>query len=469
MWQIITNEWRYLSRTKSLLVISFSFIIILLAAAWLGYKQNKVHEKNYAEAKQYVRAEWEAIKEMNPHGAAHYGTYVFKPTQVLSGLDDGVNAITGNVLRVEGHVQNEMVHSEASQMQSVSKFGKLKGALLLQYIVPLLLIFLSYHAINSEKQSGRLKMLIFQGSRLRTLVVGKTIAIWLYGFSLLLLTILVYLIFHAATLHTDVWLRTFLLLFSYSVYYFVLCGLTLFLSLRIQQAAVALTCMLTLWVVWSIFMPNILQSAVSAWHPLPSRNVFKQAMKEDRSKGIDGHNPSEEREKEFRKEVLAKYGVDSVEKLPINIDGLLMQADEEYGNIVWDKHFGELRNTLAQQKQSYQLGGIINPFISLQNASMGFAGSDNYHHQHYLLQVETYRRMFIKMLNDKHAFGGSKSGDWDWKADNAFFKSVPDFEYQESPIQTSLTLYLTDIAWLLFWFTLVFILLLFGTHKLTVL
>ena len=78
---------------------------------------------------------------MNPHGAAHYGTYVFKPNTLLSSLDDGVNNITGKVLRVEGHVQNEIVYSEASQNQTISKFGKLKSALLLQYIIPLLLIF----------------------------------------------------------------------------------------------------------------------------------------------------------------------------------------------------------------------------------------------------------------------------------------------------------------------------------------
>ena len=42
----------------------------------------------------------------------------------------------------------------------------------------------------------------------------------------------------------------------------------------------------------------------------------------------------------LKEEYLVKYNVDSLSQLPINFDGIVMQADEEYGNQVWDKHFG---------------------------------------------------------------------------------------------------------------------------------
>ena len=63
-------------------------------------------------------------------------------------------------------------------------------------------------------------------------------------------------------------------------------------------------------------------------------------MKEDRSKGIDGHNPSDQRREQLKNKYLVKYNVDSLKQLPINFDGIVMQEDEEYGNRVWDKHFG---------------------------------------------------------------------------------------------------------------------------------
>ena len=103
-------------------------------------------------------------------------------------------------------------------------------------------------------------------------------------------------------------------------------------------------------------------------------------MKEDRSKGIDGHNPRDERRSKLEKEYLVKYKVDSLSQLPINFDGIVMQADEEYGNQVWDKHFGNNYLIYQKQKKLYQLSGLLNPFSSLQNLSMGFCGSDMIHH-----------------------------------------------------------------------------------------
>ncbi|MEO1627890.1 MAG: DUF3526 domain-containing protein [Bacteroidota bacterium] len=468
MWQMIKNEWLFYSRTRWLLGISLGFVLVLVLSIVLGSRQTQKQSQRYQEARSELRAQWEGIKAMNPHGAAHYGTYVFKPTNLLSSLDEGVTGITGNVLRVEGHVQNEIVHSEASQMQAISKFGKLKSSLLLQYILPILLIFLAFSSISSEKQSGRLKLLVLQGAKPFPLILAKTLSVWLYGLGLLTLTILAYAALHFQDLTTEVLTRAVLFFLSYSLYYFILSGLTVFFSARWQNHTVALTSMLGIWIVWTIFLPNILMSSMEKWYELPSRNEFKAAMKEDRSKGLDGHNPSDSRKKELEAKVLKEYDVDSLSQLPINFDGLVMQEDEEYGNKVWDKHFGKLRDVLTQQKKNYQLGGIVNPFISLQNASMGFSGSDNLHHQEFLVQVENYRRVFIKMLNDEHAFGGSKTGNWGWKANNAFFKSVPDFEHQPTALASVFPYYLTDVLLLIAWSILVIGLVMVGSKRIQI-
>jgi len=430
--------------------------------------QTKNQDETYLNAKNHVRQQWVSLDEMNPHSAAHFGTYVFKPANLLSSLDEGVNGVTGNVLRVEGHVQHEITHSEASQMQSVSRFGKLKPSLLLQYIVPLLLIFLAFNSVSKEKQSGRLKLLILQGAKPIQIIFSKTLSVWLYGLSLLIIVLLVYSVLNVQSLTSEILVRTLLFFVSYALYYFIISGLTVFFSSRWQNATLALTSMLGIWIIWTIFIPNILMSSAEKWHPLPSRNEFQTAMSEDRSKGIDGHNPKDKRGLALKEKVLKDYGVDSLSQLPINFDGMRMQADEEYGDSVWDKHFGNNRIILQKQKQSFQLGGILNPFISLQNTSMGLMAGDNLHHQEFLLQVENYRRIFIKMLNDKQTFGGSKTGNWRWKEDNAFFKSVPDFKYQPTQISAVVSNYILDLVLLLFWSIIVIILISVGTKKMDV-
>jgi ABC-2 type transport system permease protein len=468
MLQIIKNEWRFLVRSRIFLGISVAFVFILLVSVLLGNYQTKTQALSHQDAKDHVRQQWVSIEEMNPHSAAHYGTYVFKPANLLSSLDDGVNSVTGNVLRVEGHVQNEIVHSEGSQMQAISRFGKLKSSLLLQYIVPLLLIFLAFNAVSSEKQSGRLKLLVLQGAKPLQIILSKTLAVWLYGLSLLTFIILVYTILNFSGITTEIVIRTAFFYVAYALYYFIITALTVFISGRWQDSTLALTSMLGIWIIWTIFIPNILMSSAEKWHPLPSRNEFQSAMKEDRAKGLDGHNPKDERSLALKENVLKEYGVDSLSQLPINFDGIRMQADEEYGNSVWDKHFGNNRNVLKKQKQSFQLGGILNPFISLQNTSMGFMASDNLHHQEFLLQVEDYRRVFIKMLNDEQTYGGSKTGDWGVKANNAFFRSVPDFNYKSTQLSMVISNYVIDLALLTLWSIGVLCLILFGTKKIEI-
>ncbi|MEO1417411.1 MAG: DUF3526 domain-containing protein [Bacteroidota bacterium] len=465
MWQIIRNEWQSWMRNRTLLGISIGFVAILCLTIYLGYLQTEAQSERYQSARQHLRHQWENNREMHPHGAVHYGTYVFKPINLLSSLDEGVSSITGNVLRIEGHVQNEIIYSEASQMQANSKFGKLKSSLLLQYIIPLLLIFLAYQSINSEKQSGRLKLLLLQGANPIQLVLAKTFAVTSYGMGLLALTILSYALFHLSQISAEIWGRTILFFCSYSLYYFIIAGFTVFLSFRLKNTSLALTSMLGLWIIWTIFSPHILMSSVEQWHQLPTREAFKKAMKEDRAKGIDGHNPRDERRKELEEQILAKYEVDSLSELPIDFGGILMQADEEYGNEVWDKHFGYIREVLGEQKQSYQLGGILNPFISLQNLSMGLAGNDNWHHQAFLVQAETYRRNLIKTLNDEHAYGTIKEGDDYIKVGPEFFQSIEPFRYQPVPFSATFPIYGLNLTLLIMWSLLAGLLLILGTKN----
>jgi len=461
MWLIIRNEFLSLFRSRVFFGLSIFIYAILYLSIHLGNHKTAKQNEVIQSATDHVRQQWTQIDEMDPHSAAHYGTYVFKPASILSSLDEGVNSVTGSVLRVEGHVQNEIVHSEASQMLSVSRFGILKSSLLLQYILPLFLIFLSFNSISSEKTSGRLKMLVLQGASPRLLMLSKLLSVLFYALFILILVIVVYALMNFQSFTADILSRVMLFFVSYALYYFVIIGLTIYFSARWQNSTVALTGMIAIWILWTIFLPHLLMSSMEAIYELPSRGDFQSAMKEDRSKGIDGHNPKDKRTEELKQKVLKQFNVETIDDLPINFNALRMQADEEYGNAVWDKHFGSNREILNKQKRGNQLSGIVNPFISLKNASMGLMATDNVHHQDFLLQVEKYRRLFVKMLNDKYALG-------DGLADNAFFRSVPDFEFQQMTLSKVIDQYALDLIILVFWSTVTFILVGQGSKRISV-
>ena len=446
---IILNEWKILFRNRSIVFISLIFILSILSLAWMSNLQSENQSKAQVAAEKHIRSQWDNLEPMNPHRAAHYGVYVFKPISILKSLDDGVSSITGNVLKLEGHVQNEIVHSEASQSITISKFGKLKPSIILQYVVPLFLIFLSFGSITNDKETGRMKLIALQGVSPEKLVLSKSISIWLYGLMLIIFSILLQSLLGSLAL--DAGLRLGLTFISYGLYYLIVVCLSTFISVSFRNNTSAISLLLATWIVWTIFLPKIWGNTVEKVHPLPSRQNFIAQMREDRSKGIDGHDPRDERRSKLEKEYLVKYKVDSLSQLPINFDGIVMQADEEYGNQVWDKHFGKNYLIYQKQKKLYQLSGLLNPFSSLQNLSMGFCGSDMIHHLDFLKKAENYRRYLIKTLNDKHAHGGSKTGEWRWTVDNAFFRSVKTFDYQTMLIKNHIGNYLFDILALIAW------------------
>ncbi len=468
MKEIIINEWIGYFRNKLFLYVGVFFCFFLCLVAFLGIIQNNKLNAEQELAHEHIRSQWDEMEASNPHSAAHYGTYAFKPVSVLNSIDEGINSVTGNVLRLEGHRQNDIVFSEASQSLMISKFGKLKPSLIFQFIIPLLLIFFSFNTYMSERNSGRLKLMLVQGASLRKVVFSKVLSIWFIGLFLLLITLFFQLLFNFNNLNSDVFIRLSILFLSYSFYYLILINITVLLSVIFKSSTAALSLTVLTWVFWTIFFPKIMGNTTEKLSPLPTRIEFKEAMSEDRSKGIDGHNPRGERRDALEKATLEKYNVDKLEDLPINFSGIVMQEDEEYGNMVWDKHFGDLYNQLEKQKSNYQLSGLINPFASLQNLSMGSSGSDMFHHLDFLTKAESYRRIFIKTLNDEYAFGGSKTGERGWKATNEFFRSVKDFKYELPTFFSLYSKYLIDVIIILFWVFFTTFLLYFFTRKITI-
>ena len=149
MTSIIVNEWRGLLRSRVFLVLSVVFSICLALSTWFGIEQTTAQREAQAEAKAHVRAQWDEMEPSNPHRAAHFGSYAFKPINALNSIDEGVNTVTGNVLRLEGHKQT-MLSSEAAQSLLISKFV----ARLCFNDHPADVIFV-INAYMSERESGR--------------------------------------------------------------------------------------------------------------------------------------------------------------------------------------------------------------------------------------------------------------------------------------------------------------------------
>ena len=451
MKTILLNEWRIVSRNRWFLFLGISLAAMLALSSYLGIQETKILSNLEQEASAHIREQWDNQGAGNPHGAAHYGTYLFKPSSSLTGFDEGVNGVVGKTIYLEGHRQNDTQYSEASQSVMATRFGKLRPSLILQLIVPLFLIFMVFSTVRQERESDRIRLLIIQGGDYQGIISGKIFFYWLAGIIFLGISLLVQVLMDTAALDSGTFLRMLLLFVGYSAFYYIICSLTAYLSANLRKTGTALSIMMAVWIIWGVFLPRITGNLAEQFYELPTRSEFSAQMKEDRSAGVDGHNAEDDKIKAIKDSVLRQYQVASVEELPINFNGILMQTDEEFGNKVWDKHFGNLYQVMDRQKTFVQASSIPNPLQSLQSLSMALSGTDQKSHIDFMLKVEDYRRQFIKSLNDKYAFGGSKTGDWEWEADQDFFRSMQDFSYQNRSMDELIGTTWPDVAILLGW------------------
>lgn len=427
--RIARNEWTGLLRSSRWRLLLIGLGALLMITGVVGHVEHQRDLEQRAEARREVRAQWDNMGPSNPHGAAHFGTYAFKPAGALAALDPGTNPVTGNALRLEGHVQNDLTWSTAGQLPQLARFGEPHPALVLQMLVPLLLIVLGFASVTAERRSGRLRLMAVQGMGMRSLLLGKALALTLVGALFLVLIVALHLLL-TGSLQEGFSMRLAGFTLAHLLYYALIALLTVIVSGRVRRMETAFVVLLGLWLTWTVAAPHVASAWADARHPLPDRRSFNKAMRADREKGLDGHNPEDERKAELERKVLAEYGVDSLSQLPINFDGIVMQTDEEYGNAVWDKHFGALQQLMDERKRSVQGSALLSPFLALRGLSMSASGTDMPHHIHFQRAAETYRRDLIKRLNHEHTYGGSRTDDWSWKAEADFFRAIPDFTYQ---------------------------------------
>jgi len=438
---------------RLLALVALAFATLLLST-WIGAESQQLAKEGRAAAIETSRQQWESIDRLSAHAVGHYGSYVYKPSNPLSTLDSGVMPFTGKVVRVEAHVQNPPSHSDAGSWSSLIRLGAFDAGMILSLLVPLLLAFSAFSSVARDRETGLLRVLVAQGVPLRSILWGKSLAYWCLSLLLVGALITSHIILDQLTgrpLTTDIKIRLLLFGGSHSLYLLIVVLLSVWISARVSDSRSALMILTIGWLVTSVVLPRITAEFSSQLYPLKSQITFEDEMAEDRSKGLDGHNPRDERRKVVRDRVLREYGVNRVNDLPVNLGGILMQEDEKYGNLVWDEHFGRRHQTVRKQIGVVQVASFLDPFLASRALSMAFAGTDQFHDAQFQRQAEDYRRDLIRILNDLDATAGTRQNNGRWTRERIDYATISDFEFEPQTIGFALSHRWPEMVSLLAW------------------
>jgi ABC-2 type transport system permease protein len=439
---IVRHEIRDVSRDGRFRWAAAVVTGLLLAALLTGWSHQRQISAEHASAEQMSRLTWLAQSSKDPHSAAHYGAYVFKPRGPLTLFDSGIDAYAGVAAWLEAHKQNEFQFRPAQDRASMARLGQLTAAGTLQFLMPVVIVLLVFRKFAGEREDGTLRQLVAAGVSPRVLALGKaagvaaTLALVLVPATMAGAMALLWT--SGAVAVADSGSRVAGLVIVYGLYFGIFVALGLCASAMLKKSSHALAVLVAFWVLNAVVAPRAASDVSRRLHPTPTAFEFAERVRHDTYDGLPVHAYNVRRAADLRKRLLDEYHVARIEDLPVNFRGIDYLEREAHSNAVWEKHYGRLWDAFEQQTAVHQRGGLVAPFMAVRALSMSLAGVDFFHHQHFASAAESYRRRLVFAMNRDLAYSGSSAQRGAYATDAALWAAVPPFEYRTP-----------DLAWAL--------------------
>lgn len=158
-------------------------------------------------------------------------------------------------------------------------YGRFDLSFVLVWLLPLLIIVLSYNSLSAEREQGTLKMLLAQGLSVKNLMVARFLFRFFTTTSITFLaTFLALWFFDGNPTHDLLGLLFFILLMlCYSIFWYALAFL---INLYNKSSFYNAGLLLTLWIALVLVMPALFNVIVTTLQPIPSKVVLIDEVRE---------------------------------------------------------------------------------------------------------------------------------------------------------------------------------------------
>ncbi|MEO1135450.1 MAG: ABC transporter permease subunit [Pseudomonadota bacterium] len=425
---ITSKEIRGFLRSGVFISLAIAMIALLAGAAALSAQRIATFERERHAAEAVDREVWDTQGARNPHSAAHFSRYAFKPVPELVAFDPGVTDYAGLALWMEAHVQNPAVFRRAEDLGDAGRFVDLSPAWILQYIAPLFVFLILFGAIAGEREQGTFRQMVASGVSSTTLLAGKLsgagLAVGVIVFPALLFVLFAASFSGGAGVLTDVGLRSAGLFAVYVLYSLTLGGVALGVSALFKDKRTALLALVGLWAVSFILAPRVASGLAATAYPEPDAAQLTRDLRS----ASDAFYADRAYRDRIEREILAEYGVDTIEELPIDYGAYTLQKSEEHAQPLFEAFYARLDDIHKKQEQLLNRFSVIAPVMALEKLSAGLSGSDRLHQKDFVNAVEGHRRVIVKQLNDDLMYNAGEAG-YGYTADETLWREIPDFEY----------------------------------------
>lgn len=454
---VIEKELKEYRRDGRIMGIGFLILLLIAISLVTGWSVNSEQQKQAAFAQEVDQEVFLDQGEKNPHSAAHFGRMAYKSVPPLSVFDPGALPYLGQIIWLEGHVQDPAMFRPAEDSLDLRRLADLSVAGVLTFLLPLLIFLVGYGSFAAERERGTLRQIMSFGSGISLPYIGKLSAIGFVGATTAFIAIIVSLLLAMSMPENhstaDILTRGIGLILGYGLYVVIFTAIALFVSAKAKNATSAMLLLLSIWALSVVVIPRLAASAAQSVYPSPDGAAFWQSYSDEMA--VSRLDPESAEYKEIERIVLSQaferdIQLEEIPNLKYNKRGVRLEVSEYMAAQTFTKLYADLYNTYENQKMLRRTFSFLSPTILLQHFSSTISGTDVTAHKHFADAAEVQRQVIIKELNED-LIRNDVGSQGPYVSDAKFWETIPNFSYSPPSLSHSITGALWDFILLALW------------------
>lgn len=407
------------------------FILLTFAGTSIDAARGNTDKAKIAAAE---RQRWIEQGDKDPHSAAHYSIFAFKPAAPLVGIDSGATPFVGQAIWLEAHHQNDLLHRPQQGASLFQRAGLSSPAALILSVGPLVVFLLAFALVARDRERGTMRLALGLARQPWMIVAAKSLAIWAASFGLLVLPVSIAsagLSILSGALTSDVLARLALWALLMAAYLALPAAIGVLVALRAKSARTGLAALFGAWILFALVLPRLASTAADDLRPLPSSQAVRQQMLSE----APAYWSAEDSER-HKRQLVAKFGVARIEDIP-NARMAELDLVERHSQRVFDRILGGFYGRVAAQDRLFASLGLLSPTIAAEALSASLAGTDFAHQREFIDAAERYRRALVNRMNAE-GMAHSASGEERYTADARLWGDIAPFTYSPPRLGTGM-------------------------------
>jgi len=477
---ICLTDWTILRRERVVILLMaitlcLSCLALYNGQKWANVQHNLIEDAHTQQKQSLMMSDNEKVARQQNKGPINWWddrfdlrgqafylmvNYAAKPPLPSAAIAVGQSDILPYYFHMLVSPKQDFIHQYETVHPLLLLLGKFDLAFLIIYLVPLLIIGVSFNALASEKQSGQLRLLMIQGISPRRLLINQLCL----RISLIIVPVLIIinagLVWFSPQISLLILISLSLLIIAYTLFWLMLCATIISAG---KTGAYNASMLVIIWLVLIVVTPALINTIINVTTPAPSRVQYLDQL---RLKTDEINNAQNETLTAFFEDhpelVTAKQNTNNEnESISENITALKKSyALTKIAKInaleqAMKSHDEEFYQVLLQQQRSTSWLKYLSPATLMQQAFISLSGNNTARHQNFIDQVlvhhEKLRDFYQKRIaSAQHQGKFTPCAGCNAEITMSELTAIPKFEYQVpdqiKPWPTAFLFFILSIA-----------------------